>query len=149
MRPVIRRNDEAVFDRVPMDVIHVCREVVFVAYGMFPIAGLPDAAFAFATVGFEVWWQTPREARFQKPEPVHKVKVILGQGPKQMNMIGQNAEGDGFDRVFGRHIAIRCAEMIDIPNQCVCPPVIQTQRKGVSSARHIETTIVRHPSNIS
>ena len=149
MRPIIGRCNETMFHRVPMNVIHVGCKVVFVADGMLPIAGLPDTAFAFATVGFQVWWQTPREARFRKPKPVHKVKIILRQGPEHMHMIGQNADGDGFDRVMGRHVAIRCAEIVDIPNQCVRPPVIEAQRKDVCSARHIKTTIVRHASNIS
>ena len=34
-------------DRVDMDIIHVTREIVVIANGMFPIAPLPDAAFAF------------------------------------------------------------------------------------------------------
>ena len=40
-------------------------------------------------------------------------------------MIGQNADGDGFDRVVGRYIAIGCAEMIDIPHQRVRRPVMR------------------------
>lgn len=149
MRPIIGRIDEAMFHRVPMDVIHVGGEIVFVPDGMFPITCLPDTAFALATVGFEVWRQAPGKAGFEKAKPVHKIKVILGQRPEHMDVIRQNADGDGFDRVSGRHVSPGRAEMIDIPNQCIRPPVIQTQREGVSSAGHIETTIVRHMSNIS
>ncbi len=137
------------FHRVPVDVIHVRGEVVFIADGMFPIARLPDLAFAFATVGFQVWRQTSGEASFQKSQSVYEIEVVLGQGPEHMHMIGQNADSDGFDRMIVRHVAIRCAEMINVPNQCIRLPVMKTQREAVGSARHIETTIVRHISNIS
>lgn len=44
--PVGGAVDEAVFDRVVMDVIDVVPVIVFVPDQVFPISSLPDAAFS-------------------------------------------------------------------------------------------------------
>ena len=42
MRPVGYASDEIVFDGIDVDVIDVTREVVLVAYRVFPVAPLPN-----------------------------------------------------------------------------------------------------------
>ena len=48
MRPVSNARDMAVLYRVEVDVIDMAYEIVFVPQCVFPIAPLPNAAFAFA-----------------------------------------------------------------------------------------------------
>jgi hypothetical protein len=52
IRPIADSRHEPVLDRVDMDVIHMTREIVLIANGMFPIAPLPDATFAFGGTAF-------------------------------------------------------------------------------------------------
>jgi hypothetical protein len=47
IRPIPDPRHEPVLDRVDMDVIHMTREVVLIAYGMLSVAPLPNSAFAF------------------------------------------------------------------------------------------------------
>lgn len=46
--PVRDMFDQAVFDGIEMNVIHVRGIVAFIAHGVFPDAALPDAALAAA-----------------------------------------------------------------------------------------------------
>ncbi len=51
IRPVLRRLDKTVFDRVPVDVIDMGVEVAGVANGAFPKPASSNAALAFAAAG--------------------------------------------------------------------------------------------------
>jgi hypothetical protein len=48
MRPIGSASDETVFEGVDVDVVDVPSEVVFVAYGVFPVTPLPDPVFALS-----------------------------------------------------------------------------------------------------
>lgn len=42
MRPIDRVRDQPVFDRIDVHIIHMCLEIAFVTYGVFPKAFLPQ-----------------------------------------------------------------------------------------------------------
>ena len=46
MRPAGYAGDKVVFDRIDVDVIDVTREVVLVAYRVFPVTALPNPIFS-------------------------------------------------------------------------------------------------------
>ena len=43
MRPIRQPFDQAMFERVDVDVIHVCSEISLIANQVFPITALPNA----------------------------------------------------------------------------------------------------------
>jgi len=51
MRPVGYASNETVFDGIDVDVIDVTREVVLVAYRVFPVAPLPNPIFSVCIRG--------------------------------------------------------------------------------------------------
>ena len=44
--PVAYARDQPMLDRIDVDVVDMAHEIAFIAYGMLPIAALPDSAFA-------------------------------------------------------------------------------------------------------
>ena len=94
-------------------------------------------------------WQAPRETGLDQPQTVHKIAVAVRQGPEQMHVIGQDADRDCPDRIPGHYVSIGSAQRLNIPDERIGSPVMKAQRKGVSAARHIKTTITRHGRNIS
>ncbi len=96
MGPLVRAGDMAVLDRVPMDVIEMTLEIVFVLQGVLPIAGLPYpatplplAAFGDHVVLAANLQPTLREL-FLEPTPSLGILAVAGrQCPNRMEVLGQ------------------------------------------------------------
>ncbi len=92
-----------VLHRVPVDVINMTRQVFPVADAMFPIARLPDAAFALSTCSFRLVRQAPRKARLELRDPARKIMIVVGQSPHEMEMFRQDDGRNGFKGSRGRY----------------------------------------------
>ena len=96
--PVVDDGDQAVFDRVVVDVVNVSGQVPFVSYLVFPEASLPEAALSLfmsrqalaqlRAPGFEI---STGEAFLDQPLSSGEVVVIFRQTPQAMQMVWQQA----------------------------------------------------------
>src|SRR3954469_14063441 len=96
MRPIRRMPDQAMLDRVEMNVVRVRGEISLVADRVFPISPLPDAAF---TTHASYRWptfvdrQSLREGNLDRAPAAGKIVVSLGQGPQPVHMVGKHNPG--------------------------------------------------------
>jgi hypothetical protein len=98
VRPVAWCRNQAVFDRVVMDIFHVAPEILLVPDCMFPKPPLPDSLFLFPQArggreGFMANAALPRKGGFDKPPPGRKITVTGRQSPEAVDMIGQHHHG--------------------------------------------------------
>jgi len=49
-RPIGNAFDQAVLDRIVMDIVHMPLKIIFVVDGMFPVTPLPQVIFSFSSV---------------------------------------------------------------------------------------------------
>ena len=116
MWPVAYSRDIVVLDRVVMDVIDVVLQIAFVADHVFPIAALPDAAFAFSPPEGRdafVHSETTRKRSFDEHPTRSKIVALFGQCLNRMQMIRQDDPSDDLEWMVAEHIAHAFAKQID------------------------------------
>lgn len=151
MRPVGHAGDMPVLHRVVVDVIDMAAQVVRVADQVFPVAALPDAAFATRdAVGGTAFagGQSSREAGLDLRPAIGVVGVALRQSPHAMQVVRQDHPGqqDEWTRRLGRAEGI--AQQADVLQQQPAPPFKQVDGEETGTARHPDATIVRHAGSV-
>src|SRR4051794_24737912 len=99
MRPVAYTRNVSVLYRIEMNVIDVAFKISLIANGMFPISSLPYPLFplgCFALRSRLCRIKTSRKSAFDQTPAGGKICVAIRQFPYRMEMIGQNANCDGF-----------------------------------------------------
>ncbi|MNT64830.1 hypothetical protein D3C72_2027650 [compost metagenome] len=89
--PGVGRGNITVLDGIHVDVLDAGGQFAFIAYGMFPKAPLPDAAFAFPVdaAADGVRAQRPGKPRLYPAPAARVVGVACGQPPDHVQMVGQ------------------------------------------------------------
>jgi len=151
-RSILRPPDEAVLYGIVVDVIEVRFEVAFVADRMFPKSALPNAASPFAeprgrTLRLSPAALQPRPSELPlDPSPPQRIGVIARwQGPKGMQMLGQQHDSRDFKRVAQPTFPHRLAQQA--PRRLIrkqSRPAFGNDREKVGSPRNEVATIIRH-----
>lgn len=95
----MRAGNQSVADRAGMGVLDVASEIPLVAYVVFPIATLPDGAFAagHATWRFtscvDSWYNVAREPALDGAPADGEIGIVGGQRPDAMQVVGQDDDG--------------------------------------------------------
>src|SRR5439155_24141162 len=91
-RPIHDARGVPVLDGIDMNIVHVRREIRFVANEMFPVAPLPDAALAPADARCRTRLR-PRNAlgkfEFDQSPARGEIGIVRGQGNDAMQMVRQ------------------------------------------------------------
>ena len=126
--PVGGASDEAVFDGVVVDVFDVMPVVGIVADEMFPIASLPDAAFASSLAcgaavlgGLDVFTELFLDA----PPTTAEIAVSGWQGCDAMQMIGQDDPGVDPESSFSCRVDYCHFQSVDFTNQQIVVAAFQ------------------------
>ena len=118
-------------------------KILRIADGVLPEAALPDPALAGATALCGIGGGA-REALFDQPPARREIMIAFGQRPDAMEMIGQDAHGDGFERPVGGGASPRGAQMVDMVSQQARAPIRHVHREETCPARNIKPSIIRH-----
>jgi hypothetical protein len=111
-----------------MNVVDVTREIALVANGVFPIAPLPDAAFALGGTAFRNAFaagEAARKRRFDQPPARGKIRIALGHGPDRVEMIGQNHHRLDREGMTPPRLTNRDPQILDAFRQQGKPPLRQ------------------------
>jgi hypothetical protein len=120
MRPIGRVRDQTVLHRVEMRVVHVNREIPIVAYCVFPIAPLPNAAFTAARHDRRSWLdlrQGFREGYLDRAPTAGEVGISFRQSSYAMPVIGKNNPGIDSEGRPQMGPADRLTQDLDMPHQ--------------------------------
>jgi len=110
--------DVAVFDRVVVDIVEMRGEVALVADVVLPVSALPDRLFPFFGAGSGCGCRLSLskgagEAGFDQHPAGREVVIALGQGPKGVQVVGQDDDGVDGERVALAHYAEGAAQGVD------------------------------------
>ena len=146
IRPVFRCCDEAMLHRVPVNVIDMAVEVVGVTDKMFPEAPLPDSALALSAASARVvrTGKRFRKTRFYEPPAHGIIMIVRRQAPDAMEVFRQDADGNGFERMAFRNLAIGRAQGVDVVGQKLRAPVDQIDREKEKAAGNEQTSVIWH-----
>lgn len=102
-------------DRIVVNIVNMRRKIVFVRNCMLPIAPLPDAALAGTAAKCRISRSrnSAREAGLDPTPTAWKVAVALGQRPDAMQMVRQDADCSGLERLNSRGFGVGGAEFPD------------------------------------
>lgn len=114
VRPIGGPGHVSVLDRIPMDVIHVMDEILFVADAVFPKAALPNGLFTFVSVagecgGASFGGNAGGERAFDVAPPHGKIGVVRRQCPHGVEVVGQDDDGVNPERTAGHFLTERRA----------------------------------------
>jgi len=152
MRPLVRTMDMSVFDWVPMDVIEMRFEVLFVFQRMLSIPRLPNPTtpLTLATGGHNVIacadLQSSLGKLFLQPTPAFGILAISRrQRPNRMQMVGQQHDGIHRKRPPHHTSSKHAAQDCHRPGIVKQPPTsMHDDGKEKRPARYKCTTIVWH-----
>ena len=146
--PVGGATDEAVLDRVVMDVIDVVAVIGLVADQVLPISTLPDAAFAASLAyGRSMFGDgnLPAEILLDPPPTAREIAVSGRQGGDAMQVLGQD------DPCIDPEASPSCGvhdgmlEKVQSPDQqVVAAPFQQVHGEEVCAARVPKTSVIGH-----
>ena len=125
MRPIGWVGDEAVFDRVEMDVIDMPSIIGVVADGVFPIATLPqDAAGIVLHRQLRAGLEKPLgEHRLDAPPAVRKISVAALERQDGVQVLRQHDDGVDIKGPLRHCGAKGFPKGSDVRGQPGCPPV--------------------------
>ncbi len=103
--PFVGVADQAVLDRVAMDIADMALEIDKVADLIIPIAALPEGAVALLFRDMAAFEEAAGEAVLQVRDAAVIVCVVGWQRPDDVHMVWQDHRGDGLERVEALHIA--------------------------------------------
>jgi hypothetical protein len=119
-RPINYARGVPVLDGIDMNVVHVRREIRFVANEMFPVAPLSDAALASADACCRARLR-PRNAlgkfEFDQSPARGEIGVARGKGNDAMQMVRQYDPTVYREWVAHAHLCNRPAEQIDMSHE--------------------------------
>ena len=140
------------FDRVPMNVIHVPVEIVFITDQMIPEPMMPKRALLtlaspriqpFRTI--QAFPATLGNDPFNHAPARRKIGIIGRQAPNAMQMIGQQYPGNNFERLgLPGELYPLAQRGPDIVIGQETLPAERNHRKKIQPARHINPSIIRH-----
>jgi hypothetical protein len=135
-----------VFDRIEMDVIHMCGEVIVVAYAVLPKTPLPNSALLMARSSLRttlISRKASGEDRLDQAPADREIVVTGRERPDTVEVVGQDYPGidrkraDSVDRSDGS------TQDIDAPcQQIIAMPLQEIDREEEASSRHALATIV-------
>src|SRR5437867_2720008 len=106
IRPVAHAADQTMFYRVEVDIVHMPREILFVANGVLPESALPDRILPFPVALCHRTGRSrrPCEETFDPPPSAGKISVMGGQRHDRVYVIGQDHNRINGKRALGpRH----------------------------------------------
>ncbi len=141
-RPIHRRADVAVFDRVEVDVVHVPLQIAIITNLVLDEPTLPDRAFPLPLTrgGHRRQGDTCREdrsgeSRLDKSPSRRVVVVSRRQLPHAMQMVRQEHHGNRFERAFSTRLFQRPAQQWSGAFRRKHPaPTVGDQREGDDAA---------------
>jgi hypothetical protein len=150
--PVFRAADVAVLDRVPVDVVEVTLEIVFVSDRVLPELWLPDSTATvvlsalcdgdFSPARFE---PTLGELRLDPLPAAGVVGVAFGHSPDCVEVLGREYERAKVERVsrftFADHVAEDCLGVFRVEDWAA---LVGNQRKEECPARNVCSSPVWH-----
>lgn len=139
-------------DRVPVNVIDVTAHVLVIANQMFPVATLPDAPFTAddASSGSPlIPGQSTREARLDVRPAIGVVGIIVREAPDAVQVVGQDHDGQHFERPRRLRRPERCPQLIRMLHQQTTAAFQKIDGEEVGAARHTGATIVRHAASVA
>src|SRR6266478_506651 len=114
---------------------------------MFPIASLPNTAFAFRATTCRAQFNSfngSRECRLDQPPPCGEVRIILRQSPDRVEMVRQYNDRLDRERMTRTHIAKGCSKQIDFVDKKPRSSVSQIDCEKESPAGNKITPIIGH-----
>jgi len=135
-----------VLDRIEVDVIHMPLQVGSVADLVFPKAALPQTFFSLASFacGPEARREVSRKRALEQAPAAGVVGVAFRQCPDGMEVIGQDANGEGAEGTGLQRLAIGLAKERDFLDQQPGATVGQGQGEEPGAAGHGAAPVVRH-----
>src|SRR5215216_5952806 len=120
VRPIAHARDVSVLDGIVVNVIDVALEVGLVTDGVLPIAALPNSFVAlgdFAQRPPSIAGKRPRKAAFDQVPTSRKICIVIWQRPDGVQMVWQNANRDGLERVPLFNGPVDLSQAIDVAYQ--------------------------------
>ena len=93
IRPITHVSDQAVFQRIDMNIIQMRPKVRLVAYQMLPLTALPNTSFATPDAYREsmfIEWQALGKAGLDQAPPRGKISVVWRQLDHTVEVLGQH-----------------------------------------------------------
>lgn len=142
----------AVFDRVPMNVVEMAFEIVFVSNRVFPKLRLPDAATTVTLAtrcndGFIAATGKPtlRELRLNPLPAVRKSIIAYRHGPYGMQMIGKQHDSENVKRMGLLAVTKDLTEDTSSPfGREYWTPSVCHDREEERPARNVHPSPIRH-----
>jgi hypothetical protein len=134
----------SMLDRVVVNVIDVTSQIVVAPNGVLPVTPLPNAFIALFNLASGAQLragESTRKFAFNETPTHWEVQIARWQRPNRMQMIGQYADGNGFERIMISSKFVRFAEAIDMPHKKVARPLGKRDREEVSAAFDLRSTI--------
>jgi len=140
------------FNRIPVDSVHVPVEVVFITDQMIPETMLPKRTLlSLASPGvqpfraIQTFPATLRNDSFNDAPARRKIAIIWRQTPDAMQMIGQQHPGNDFERLgLPGELNPLAQRRADIVIDQKSLPAERNHREKIHPARHINASIIRH-----
>ena len=120
VRPIDRAFDVTVLDRIEMDVRHVTIQIVIVPNLVLPISPLPDAALPLAQPARAdrlTLCKSARKPRLDERPARRLVRIVFGQAPDRVQMIGQDHHRDDLERVALPGQSLHGSQRFNVRNQ--------------------------------
>lgn len=152
MRPRMRTANQAVFDRIIVDVIDVAGQVCLIADAMLPKAFLPDTSLvsSVSRTGNGRFRSARSGPRFHET-PLDGgpaggiIGVVFRQSPDAMEMIRQQDDGRHLERLLALHNAENLPETPSCPIVCEDPSAaLRHQREEERAALQECASVIRH-----
>lgn len=123
-------------------------QIRIIADFMFPKPPLPNPRFVFPVFACVRTTAAFRQAfgkiGFQHLHDTRKIVAVFRQPQHQMEMVGQDGDGNGFKWAMQQRFPIGCAKFIDIPHQPITKAVLQNRCDKVSAAVGVVAAVVGH-----
>src|SRR5262249_27889734 len=120
IRPVASARDEPVLYRIEVNVVDMARKIGLVADCVLPIAPLPYSLFplsAFARAPVRIGRQTAGEVVLDQAPAAGKIRIVYGQRPDGVQVIGQHADRDCLKRIALLRPSVGVAQPPDMAHE--------------------------------
>ena len=147
MRPVAYPRNQPMLHRIVVDVVDMTFEISFIANIVFPIAPQPYSFFPlgdFARRTSQGAREGSGKSTFDEIPSQRKIRIVLGQLPYRMKMVGENTDRNRFKRTACLSRAIRLAKAIDVSGQQIARPIGKRYGEKECTALDICPSISRH-----
>ena len=146
MRPVDNTRDMSVLDRIEMDIVDMALQIGIIANGVLPIATLPDTLLSLAHLacGSRQGSKAAREAALDQAPAGGKISVSFRQCPNRVNVIGQDADRDGFERAALLDGSIDNSQSINLVQQQPARPVGENDGEEENAAFEFRSDVSWH-----